>query len=393
MTEPKTPSPSPWQADEAEGFRRLLSILPGRVRAALEEHPEVAEASLLLGRPLALSWGSWEPPLVFPDIRITRDDLDYVVAKLSGIKKDGRAGIPGTAHRIAVIYDRLKEVIGLTVRIARYIEVLDPTTASMILKNRGSVMIIGAPGSGKTTLLRNLVHLLAQEIGPHVSVIDTSNEIGGLGQIPHPALGSARWFQVPDPREQADIIRRAIANHGPLVLVLDEVGYNDDAREVEAAARRGVQVVASVHGKHLADVMENPVYAPFLGYPDVLLARRRGRPSFSSAIEVRAKGKLFLIPDLAQAVDRLLLGQPPEGLPIGPAWTPGEPLYPPEALVQSPLSRLARAYLTRDPRLAQVAGSMGLDAKALGRILLEAVAGQDTAWPTINALDKALRSL
>lgn len=390
MTARKTDIPF-HDPQEAEGFQRLLSVLPGRVQAVLSQHPHVAEASLLLGRPLALSNGSWEPPLVFPEVVIRRDDLDFVVSKLSGIKRDGRAGIEGTAHRISVIYDRLHEIIGLSVRIARHIEVIDPTTAQHILKSRGSVMIIGAPGSGKTTLLRNLVSLLAREIGPHLSVIDTSNEIGGLGQVPHPALGSARWFQVPDPKQQADIIRRAIANHGPLVLVLDEVGYNEDALEVEAAARRGIQVVASVHGKHLVDVMENPVYAPFLGYPDPATARRRARPSFSTAIEVRAKGKLFLIPNLAEAVDRLLMGLPPEGIPVGPAWSPDEPLYP-EEISPSPLAQVARAYLNRDPNLARAARLMNYSARDLHLLLLEAAAGKDHAWNALSSLAKALRA-
>lgn len=380
-----------WTQWEKEGLSQLLEVLPGRVRQKFLQYPQTSEISLLLGRPLALSDGSWSRPLIFPDIVVQEADLDYVVSKLSGIKADGRAGINGTAHRIAVIYDRMRQIIGLTVRVARYLEVMDSETARTILESRGSVLIIGAPGSGKTTLLRNLVALLSQEIGPHLSVIDTSNEIGGLGQIPHPALGVARWHQVPHPKDQAEIIRRVIANHGPLVLVLDEVGYNEDVEEVEAAARRGIQVVASVHGKTLLDVLENPIYRPFLGYPDRRGMRRQNRPSFRAAIEVRGKGKLFVIPDLAQAVDDLLLGNPPRGLRLGPGWDQGEPEYLPGELGEPPLRKVAQAYLERNPSLATAALNLGLNAQQVAKVLLRATLGDEEALEAVHRLGQGLQ--
>lgn len=377
---------------EEDHLGSLLEILPGRVRAQVEKHPEKSEVSLLLGRPLVLSTGGWEPPLVFPEIVIREDEIDFVVAKLSGIKADGRAGIDGTAHRISVIYDRYRQIIGLTVRIARWVKTLDQELAGHILEGRGSVLIIGPPGSGKTTLLRGLVALLAGEVGPHLSVIDTSNEIGGLGRVPHPALGVARWHQVPHPKDQAEIIRRTIANHAPLVLVLDEVGYNEDVEEVEAAARRGIQVISSVHGKDLLDVLENPVYAPFLGYPDRRTGRRRARPSFRMAVEVRKRDKILLHPNLAQAVDRMLMGLPPEGIRIGPGWFEGEEPYSKGEIANPPLVEVARAYTRRDPRLAGAASSRGLDERGLLRLMARALSGEEEALETIEELAREVHA-
>ena len=343
--------------------------------------------SLLLGRPLVVSFGGWGNVVEYPDILVSEDEIAYVTASLSGIKADGRAGIDGTAHRISVLYSRLREIIGLTIRVARFLAVAPREVEELVMASRGSILLIGAPESGKTTLLRNIVALLAREIGPHLSVIDTSNEIGGLGKIPHPALGTARWHQVPDPREQAGIIRRAIANHAPLVLVLDEVGYNEDVEEVEAAARRGIQVIASAHGGHLLDVVENPRYAPLLGWPDLKARRRQARPAFQAAIELRGKGKLFLIPHLAQAVDALLEGCPPEGKTIG-KWEPGERPYAfleegrevkleENEAPRTKAAALLEAYRRRDPALAQAAKELGLSRERVLEVIAAGLAGEE----------------
>ncbi len=387
---------NPFLEEEARGYQALLEVLPGRVREAVGGLEGVSEISLLLGRPLVVSYGGWGNIVEYPDILVEEDEILYVTSSLSGIKEDGRAGLDGTAHRVSVIYSRTREIIGLTVRVARFIQVAPRELEELVLASRGSVLIVGAPESGKTTLLRNIVALLSREIGPHLSVIDTSNEIGGLGRIPHPALGTARWHQVPDPREQAHIIRRAIANHAPLVLVLDEVGYNDDVEEVESAARRGIQVISSVHGGSLLDVLENPKYGPLLGSPDLRARRRLARPAFAAAVEVRGKGKLYLVPDLARAVDQLLRGAPPEGAKLG-RWAPGEEAYP-----HLPLARggggkgedpaegaalLAQAYRRRDPLLGRVASQLGLRRGEFLELVAGALAGEapPAFWSLLRA--------
>lgn len=39
-----------------------------------------------------------------------------------------------------------------------------------------------------------------------VVIVDTSNEIGGDGDVPHPAIGGARRMQVPKNKSQADVM-------------------------------------------------------------------------------------------------------------------------------------------------------------------------------------------
>jgi len=314
-----------------EDLQTLVKRLPAKFRRVFREYPDLSEATLQVGRPVTVSWGDWNRERVyvaFEDLVPEYNDIQRIAQQFAGIKEDGRAGIAGTAHRVSAIFDRMDNIVGFTVRVARHFPgALPEDLRNKMLEQRGSILIVGAPGSGKTTLLRAVAASFSEAIGPHLSIIDTSNEIGGVGDTPIEELRFARWHQVPSPSKQPEVIRRAIANHGPLVLILDEVGYHGDVPEVEAAARRGVQVIATVHGYGLFDVIENAHYSPLLGNPDLNLRRRLSRPAFQSMLEVRAKGKFYYIRDLPHAVDLALRGEMPEGERIG-AWEPGEPDYP-----------------------------------------------------------------
>ena len=315
-----------------EDLEALIRRLPAKFRRPFREHPDLSEATLQIGRPLTVSWGDWERRFVeYEDLIPAREDIQRIAQQFAGIKDDGRAGIDGTAHRVSAIFDRMNNIVGFTVRVARHFPGALPESLKLeLLRSKGSVLIVGAPGSGKTTLLRAVAAAFADAIGPHLNIIDTSNEIGGVGETPIHELRHARWHQVPNPAKQPEVIRRAIANHGPLVLILDEVGYHGDVPEVEAAARRGVQVIATVHGYGIFDVIENAHYSPLLGHPDLNSRVRLARPAFQSLLEVRAKGKFYWLPDLADAVDRALAGEPVKGQRIG-HWADGEPDYPPGA--------------------------------------------------------------
>lgn len=60
----------------------------------------------------------------------------------------------------------------------------------------------GLAGVGKTTVIREMARVLADDFHKRVVIVDTSNEIGGDGDVPHPAIGGARRMQVPDPSQQ-----------------------------------------------------------------------------------------------------------------------------------------------------------------------------------------------
>ncbi len=299
-----------------DGAEPLLRLLPGWIRMIAEQHQDgLEEIAMDLGKPLALRIGDRH---LYFEREVEERDIDYVVDRAGQFRADNRLGIERTLHRISAKRDRYDSLDGLTLRVARMLHGVAEPLRQYLGGNQG-VMLIGPPGVGKTTLLRDMVRILAEKRGPRVIVIDTSNEIGGDGKLVHPGLGAARRMQVASPDRQAAVIMQAIANHGPEVLVCDEIGYHGDVAVLQTAGRRGVHVIATAHGRVFQDVLENPVLHPLLGDLDLGAGQRRSRPIFDVAVEIRAKNKWLVHPSVAQSVDALLAGTELPTVALG-AW-------------------------------------------------------------------------
>lgn len=295
---------------ERQGLERLLSYFPAWVREIVYEDVEgTEEIAMDLGRPLVVRRRGEQR--LYRDV--SQGDIEYFYSKVGSFRSNGRAGIPGTLHRISVIRDGDDLAIGFTIRFGRAIPGIARPLKEWI-SGRESTLIIGPPGVGKTTLLRGIVEEKAKTLMARLVIVDTSNEIAGDGAVPHPIIGSARRMMVGDPRKQASIILQAITNHSPETIVVDEIGYHADVEVLETARRRGVDVVATVHGEDFRDVLENPVLKPLLGYPDLEHGKRLTRPVFRVGIAVLGKGVYKVYPDFQTAVDQALQKEDPEGV-------------------------------------------------------------------------------
>ena len=258
----------------------LLDALPPRVRLALRREGLVnlLEIVLDLGRmPEARYPGSATD---LGGELVSAEDLAYVVGRIGQFGDDNRAGIERTLHRISAIRNRRGEVVGLTCRVGRAVR--GPVALVRDVVEQGkSILILGRPGVGKTTLLREAARVLADELGKRVVVVDTSNEIAGDGDIPHPGIGRARRMQVARTAEQHAVMIEAVENHMPEVIVIDEIGTELEAQAARTIAERGVQLVGTAHGRTLDNLLVNPTLSDLVGGIQAVTlgdeeARRRG---------------------------------------------------------------------------------------------------------------------
>ena len=330
-----------------EEVGKLLEILPPRLQAVVAAAGgggDLVEIVMDLGRPAELR--THDGGRVFEDIEIDQTDLDQVVARIGDFGDDNRAGIARTLHRISAIRNRKGQVIGLTLRVGRAVFGTVEIIRDIIAAGR-SVLLLGRPGVGKTTMLRETARLLAQN--RRVVIVDTSNEIAGDGDIPHPAIGRARRMQVVTPSMQHEVMIEAVENHNPEVIVIDEIGRELEALAARTIAERGVQLIGTAHGRSLDNVLMNPTLSDLVGgIESVTLsdeeARRRGTqksilerrapPTFDVVVEIQDWHRLVVHHDTAKAIDALLRGRPirpelrytdesgraviEEGDPIGP---------------------------------------------------------------------------
>lgn len=305
---------------------QLLNILPETIRSILEQHSQrdrLVEVVLDLGRYPEARFPSGSEYLL--ETPVTKADLEYCTERVGIFSGDNRAGIERTLHRISAIRNRAGEVIGLTCRVGRAIF----GTIGMIrdlVETGKSILMLGRPGVGKTTALREIARVLADELDKRVVIIDTSNEIAGDGDIPHPAIGRARRMQVARPELQHQVMIEAVENHMPEVIVIDEIGTELEALAARTIAERGVQLVGTAHGNRIENLIKNPTLSDLVGgIQSVTLsdeeARRRGSqksvlerkapPTFDIAIEMLERQKWVVHEDVSETVDTLLRGRLP----------------------------------------------------------------------------------
>lgn len=301
----------------------LLGVIPESIVKAVHKannYDRLLEIILDLGRLPTARYV--EEETVLRDKEITREELDHVVERIGDFDADNRAGIERTLHRISAIRNRRGHVVGLTLRVGRAvygtIDIIQD-----IIESGKSILILGRPGVGKTTLLREAARILAEN--RRVIIVDTSNEIGGDGDVPHPAVGKARRMQVKVPTHQHEVMIEAVENHNPEVIVIDEIGRELEAQAARTIAERGVQLIGTAHGKTLENLLLNPTLSDLVGGIEAVTlsdeeARRRGTqktvlerrapPTFDILVEINTRDEFAIHADITEAVDTFLRGYP-----------------------------------------------------------------------------------
>jgi stage III sporulation protein SpoIIIAA len=324
------PRPASRGEDWAAELDLLFSALPPTVRDAARiasaSRRELLEIVLDLGREPEARFADGEVILGSEPVNLS--DLEYVSSRVGSFGDDNRAGIGHTLHRISAIRNRRGEIVGMTCRVGRAVTGTVDLIKDLVVSGR-SILLLGRPGVGKTTMLRECARVLADEKRKRVVIVDTSNEIGGDGDVPHPGIGRSRRMQVRTPNLQHAVMIEAVENHMPEVIVIDEIGTELEATAARTIAERGVQLVATAHGGSLDNLLVNPTLNDLLGGIQTVTlgdeeARRRGSqksvqerkapPTFDVLVEIQERDQLVVHTPLDEVVDLALRGQfkPPQ---------------------------------------------------------------------------------
>lgn len=307
---------------EQDDTMLLVATLPAQLQAGLRSLPleNLIEVVMDLGRLPEARF--LDQVLRLSERPVSQQDLSHVTALVGEFGDDNRAGIERTLHRISGIRNRKGQIIGLTLRVGRAIfggiELLRD-----LVESGQSILILGRPGVGKTTKLREMARVLADDLKKRVIVIDTSNEIAGDGDIPHPGIGSGRRMQVPRPERQHAVMIEAVENHMPEAIVIDEIGTEAEATAARTIAERGVQLIGTAHGSALENLIKNPTLSDLVGGVQVVtlsdeearrrrttktVSERRSPPTFEILVEMVDRNELIVHRDTAAAVDAILRG-------------------------------------------------------------------------------------
>ncbi|MDD4178660.1 MAG: AAA family ATPase [Candidatus Margulisbacteria bacterium] len=317
---------SPTVNSQNEEILKLLTVLPLDIQKVLKDSPDlpsIVEVVLDLGRPAEARFAKRTMLL---HGTVNQGDIDYVTARIGSFSADNRAGIEATLHRISAMRNRVGKIIGLTCRIGRAIYGTNDIIQDVIESGK-NLLFMGPPGIGKTTKLREAARVLSDKFNRRVIVVDTSNEIAGDGDIPHPGIGKARRMQVAAPELQHRVMIEAVENHMPEVIIVDEIGTEAEALACRTIAERGVQLIGTAHGNTLDNIISNPTLSDLAGgIQSVILGdeeakrrrtqkavlERKAPPTFEIAIEIRERDTFAIYQDVAKAVDSLLRGREPQ---------------------------------------------------------------------------------
>jgi len=207
-----------------------------------------------------------------------------------------RVGVCGKVNAGGGGVDNLVNIASACIRVPREV----PGCSAEILRHvqvtkRYSILIVSPPGLGKTTLMRDYIRSLS-DAGMNICLADERREIACcLEGVPQMQVGCRTDVLDGCPKSLAlTMMIRACA---PDLVAADEIGSCADTDALQEAARCGVAVAATAHGRSLDDVFRREHIASLIrtGVFDwfILLGPKRGQIRKILPLFPEADGKVL----------------------------------------------------------------------------------------------------
>jgi stage III sporulation protein SpoIIIAA len=317
----------------------LASLIVTSCEARQLDPRLVEEVVMDLHRPIRIRLSSTAEETFVATAIVTEQHIADILRTAQPVLFRNRFGMNNTLHRISVMHSHLDEtkVIGMTMRYGRPVPGCLALIPDVVLSGK-SVLLVGRGGAGKTTCLREFARILSDFCKKRTMIVDTTNEIGGMGEAMHPSVGRlSRRMPVKNADHLHDYMLRAVENHSSQIILIDEISNRKQCMAASSIRDRGVQMIASAHGETLVSVLENPELSVLVGGAETVIfsdaearengmqskvaQQRRARPVFDIIVEMRDRQHWVVHQDVRTAVDSLLSV---DGCCIGEERTYGE---------------------------------------------------------------------
>jgi len=263
-------------------MKEIIEVLPKSIASLLVKYtPErtenMEEIRIRVSRPLE-TIENGRP--IYHNYHVTGEDAIQLLNKLGQYSiytleeelKRGYVTIQG-GHRVGlagkVITENgrvkvIRDVTSFNIRIAKQkIGVATPLAPYLFDSYWKNTIIIGPPQTGKTTLLRDLARMISSGIETRqipamkVGIVDERSEIAGCVKgVPQATLGPR--VDVLDACPKAEGMMMMIRSMSPDVLIVDEIGREEDSQAIMEAVNAGVSLIVTAHGHQVSDLMKRP---------------------------------------------------------------------------------------------------------------------------------------
>lgn len=179
------------------------------------------------------------------------------------MKGGHRVGITGRAIIEQGSIKTIKGINSINIRISREVKGCSKNIMPHIVSDEkiNNTIIISPPNYGKTTVLRDIARNISNGIygvkeGLNVCVIDERNEIGGgfMGEYRNDIGIRTDIF---DSCPKAYGMEMALRSMSPDVIIVDEIGREDDVKALMEVFNSGVSVICTIHGNSIDDIKNN----------------------------------------------------------------------------------------------------------------------------------------